>query len=87
MTGEGIFAEQIALLFKVGSLRAGIGSWPTLSSNHSADRQLSCASLIEHRLAKTKRRCLAVRRRTRWLCRQFAFGLTVSLATSGIDHV
>ena len=31
MTGEGIFAEQIASLFKVGCRRAGIGERPTLS--------------------------------------------------------
>ena len=31
MTGEGIFAEQIASLFKVGCRRAGIGVRPTLS--------------------------------------------------------
>jgi DNA repair photolyase len=31
MTGEGIFAEQIALLFKVGCRRAGVGTRPTLS--------------------------------------------------------
>src|SRR5213080_494018 len=31
MTGEGIFAEQIASLFKVGCRRAGIGARPTLS--------------------------------------------------------
>src|SRR5437667_9396373 len=31
MTGEGIFAEQIASLFKVGRRRAGIGARPTLS--------------------------------------------------------
>jgi DNA repair photolyase len=32
MTGEGIFAEQIALLFKVGCHRAGIESRPKLST-------------------------------------------------------
>jgi DNA repair photolyase len=32
MTGEGIFAEQIASLFKVGCGRAGIGERPTLST-------------------------------------------------------
>jgi DNA repair photolyase len=32
MTGEGIFAEQIASLFKVSCRRAGIGARPTLSS-------------------------------------------------------
>jgi len=31
MTGEGIFAEQIASLFKVGCRRAGIGERPSLS--------------------------------------------------------
>jgi DNA repair photolyase len=31
MTGEGVFAEQIAALFKVGCRRAGIGARPTLS--------------------------------------------------------
>src|SRR5256885_1278256 len=31
MTGEGIFAEQIASLFKVGCRRAGIGARPALS--------------------------------------------------------
>jgi len=31
MTGEGIFAEQIASLFKVGCRRAGLGARPTLS--------------------------------------------------------
>src|SRR5262245_17264885 len=31
MTGEGIFADQIASLFKVGCHRAGIGARPTLS--------------------------------------------------------
>jgi DNA repair photolyase len=31
ITGEGIFAEQIASLFKVGCRRAGIGERPTLS--------------------------------------------------------
>src|SRR5881398_3087073 len=31
MTGEGIFAEQIASLFRVGCRRAGIGARPTLS--------------------------------------------------------
>jgi DNA repair photolyase len=31
MTGEGIFAEQIASLFKVGCRRVGIGARPTLS--------------------------------------------------------
>jgi DNA repair photolyase len=31
MTGEGIFAEQIASLFKIGCRRAGIGARPTLS--------------------------------------------------------
>jgi len=31
MTGEGIFAEQIGSLFKVGCRRAGIGARPTLS--------------------------------------------------------
>jgi DNA repair photolyase len=31
MTGEGIFAEQIASLFKVGCRRAGIGERPKLS--------------------------------------------------------
>src|SRR5947199_7381629 len=31
MTGEGIFAEQIASLFEVGCRRAGIGARPTLS--------------------------------------------------------
>jgi DNA repair photolyase len=31
MTGEGIFAEQIASLFKVACRRAGIGERPTLS--------------------------------------------------------
>jgi DNA repair photolyase len=31
MTGEGIFAEQIASLFKVGCRRAGIGERPALS--------------------------------------------------------
>jgi DNA repair photolyase len=31
MAGEGIFAEQIALLFRVGCRRAGIGARPTLS--------------------------------------------------------
>src|ERR1700757_3661394 len=31
MTGEGIFAEQIASLFKVGCRRTGIGARPTLS--------------------------------------------------------
>src|SRR5215470_9668572 len=31
MTGEGIYAEQIASLFKVGCQRAGIGQRPTLS--------------------------------------------------------
>ena len=31
MTGEGIFADQIASLFKVGCRRAGIGERPTLS--------------------------------------------------------
>jgi hypothetical protein len=35
MTGEGIFAEQIASLFKLGCQRAGIGEPP----------KLSCASL------------------------------------------
>jgi DNA repair photolyase len=30
MTGEGIFAEQIASLFNVGCRRAGIGTRPTL---------------------------------------------------------
>jgi DNA repair photolyase len=33
MTGEGIFAEQIASLFKIGCHRAGIGERPTLSCN------------------------------------------------------
>ena len=32
MTGEGIFAEQIASLFEVGCRRAGIGGRPTLST-------------------------------------------------------
>ena len=32
MTGEGIFAEQIASLFKIGCRRAGIGERPTLST-------------------------------------------------------
>jgi DNA repair photolyase len=32
MTGEGIFAEQIAALFKVGRRRAGIGARPQLST-------------------------------------------------------
>jgi DNA repair photolyase len=32
MTGEGIFAEQIAALFKVGCHRAGIGNRPKLST-------------------------------------------------------
>jgi len=32
MTGEGIFAEQIASLFKIGCHRAGIGGRPTLST-------------------------------------------------------
>ena len=32
MTGEGIFAEQIASLFEVGCRRAGIGERPTLST-------------------------------------------------------
>ena len=31
MTGDGIFAEQISSLFKVGCRRAGIGARPTLS--------------------------------------------------------
>src|SRR5213080_468687 len=31
MTGEGIFAEQIASMFKIGCRRAGIGARPTLS--------------------------------------------------------
>ena len=31
MTGEGVFAEQIASLFKLGCRRAGIGGRPTLS--------------------------------------------------------
>jgi hypothetical protein len=31
MTGEGIFADQIASLFKIGCRRAGIGARPTLS--------------------------------------------------------
>src|SRR6516162_3920366 len=31
MTGEGIFAEQIASLFKIACRRAGVGSRPTLS--------------------------------------------------------
>jgi DNA repair photolyase len=31
MTGEGIFAEQIASLFKIGCRRAGLGARPTLS--------------------------------------------------------
>ena len=31
MTGEGIFAEQIASLFKIGCRRAGIGARPSLS--------------------------------------------------------
>jgi DNA repair photolyase len=31
MTGEGIFAEQISSLFKIGCRRAGIGERPTLS--------------------------------------------------------
>ncbi|HEY4273075.1 MAG TPA: PA0069 family radical SAM protein [Candidatus Udaeobacter sp.] len=33
MTGEGIFAEQIASLFKLGCRHAGIGKRPTLSCN------------------------------------------------------
>jgi DNA repair photolyase len=33
MTGEGIFAEQIASLFEVGCRRAGIGERPKLSAN------------------------------------------------------
>jgi DNA repair photolyase len=33
MTGEGIFAEQIASLFKIACRRAGIGERPTLSCN------------------------------------------------------
>jgi hypothetical protein len=32
MTGEGIFAEHIASLFKVGCHRAGIGERPKLST-------------------------------------------------------
>jgi hypothetical protein len=32
MTGEGIFAEQIASLFEVGCHRAGIGERPKLST-------------------------------------------------------
>jgi DNA repair photolyase len=32
MTGEGIFAEQIASLFEIGCRRAGIGKRPTLST-------------------------------------------------------
>jgi hypothetical protein len=32
MTGEGIFAEQIASLFEVGCRRAGIGGRPKLST-------------------------------------------------------
>src|SRR5438067_4260461 len=32
MTGEGIFAEQIASLFRIGCHRAGIGGRPTLST-------------------------------------------------------
>jgi hypothetical protein len=32
MTGEGIFAEQIASLFEVGCRRAGIGERPKLST-------------------------------------------------------
>jgi DNA repair photolyase len=32
MTGEGIFAEQIASLFKISCHRAGIGGRPTLST-------------------------------------------------------
>jgi hypothetical protein len=32
MTGEGIFAEQIASLFEVGCRRAGIGRRPKLST-------------------------------------------------------
>jgi DNA repair photolyase len=32
MTGEGIFAEQIASLFEIGRRRAGIGERPTLST-------------------------------------------------------
>ena len=31
MTGEGIFADQIASLFKIGCRRAGIGARPALS--------------------------------------------------------
>jgi DNA repair photolyase len=43
MTGEGIFAEQIASLFKVGCRHAGIGKRPTLSckSFHRSTNQLS----------------------------------------------
>jgi DNA repair photolyase len=33
MTGEGIFAEQIASLFEVGCRRAGIGGRPKLSTD------------------------------------------------------
>jgi DNA repair photolyase len=42
MTGEGIFAEQIASLFKVGRRRAGIGTRPALSgkSFHKSTTQL-----------------------------------------------
>jgi hypothetical protein len=32
MTGEGVFAEQIASLFEVGCRRAGIGERPKLST-------------------------------------------------------
>jgi hypothetical protein len=32
MTGEGVFAEQIASLFEVSCRRAGIGSRPKLST-------------------------------------------------------
>jgi len=32
MTGEGVFAEQIASLFEVGCRRAGIGARPKLST-------------------------------------------------------
>ena len=49
MTGEGIFAEQIASLFRVGCRHAGIGERPTLSCNHFADRRPNCGSLHKHR--------------------------------------
>jgi len=76
MTGEGFSLIKSHRYSKSVVVAQASAPGRRFRANHFADRQLSCASLVEDRSAQTKRWSLVVRRLNWSAVHQLALGLT-----------